>query len=159
VIVAGQNLVIANSATDPNVPPQTLTYSLLVAPSGANLNPASGYFTWRPTLAQSPSTNLITLCVADNGSPSLSATQSFTVKVLKPQSPALSTAIVSNGIFSMLIGGDSGPDYILEISTNLGNGSAWLPTATNFSATPPYLWSDPQRADLKQKFYRVRLAP
>ena len=159
VIVAGQNLVIANSATDPNVPPQTLTYSLLAAPSGANLNPASGYFTWRPTLAQSPSTNLITLRVADNGSPSISATQSFTVKVLKPQSPALSSAIVNNGIFSMLIGGDAGPDYILEANTNLVNTSGWLPTATNYSATPPYLWSDPQPVGPNQKFYRVRLAP
>ena len=159
VIVAGQNLVVVNSATDPNVPPQTLSYALLTAPSGGNLNPNSGYFTWRPTLAQSHSTNLITLRVADNGSPSLSATQSFVVTVQRPQSPAFSSAVLSNGFFSVLIGGDAGPDYIVETSTNLANSSTWIPTVTNFSATPPYYWTDPLSAGLDKKFYRVRLGP
>lgn len=159
VMIAGQNLVITNTATDPNAPPQILNYSLITAPIGAAVNLTNGIFTWRPTLAQSPSTNPITLRVVDNGSPPLSATQSFTVKVLKPQAPAFSNPIVSNGIFSMLIGGDAGPDYILETSTNLANSSLWMPTATNFSATPPYLWSNLISGGLNQKFYRVRLAP
>jgi len=159
VMVAGQNLIVTNTATDINVPPQTLTYTLLAGPGGANLNPSSGFLTWRPTLAQSPTTNLVTVRVADSGSPSLSATQSYTVRVLKPQSPALTTATVSNGILSMLIGGDAGPDYILETSTNLGSSSAWLPAVTNLYATPPYSWSDPSPVGLSQKFYRLRLGP
>jgi len=159
VIVAGQNLAITNSASAPNVPPQTLTYSLLSAPAGANLTPGSGCFTWRPTLAQAPSTNLIRLRVADDGSLPQSATQNFTVRVVAPRAPALSTAPVSNGILSILIGGDAGPDYILETSTNLRNGSVWLPAATNISATPPFSWSQPLPFGRSQEYYRVRLGP
>ena len=59
----------------------------------------------------------------------------------------------------MLIGGDAGPDYVVEASTNLANSSTWVPIATNFSATPPYYWSDPVPAGFDQKYYRVRLAP
>ena len=33
--------------------------------------PATGVFTWRPALAQAPSTNLISLAVTDNGSPAM----------------------------------------------------------------------------------------
>ena len=159
VIVAGQNLIITNTATDPNVPPQTLNYSLLSAPSGASLNPTNGLLTWRPAIAQAPSTNPITLRVADNGSPSLSATQSFFVTVLRPHSPTFSGAAVSNGLFFMLIGGDAGLDYVVETRTNMANSSAWIPTSTNFSAMPPYRWTDPNPTELGQKFYRVRLVP
>ena len=159
VIVAGQNLIITSTATDPNVPPQTLNYSLLSAPSGASLNPTNGLLTWRPVIAQAPSTNPITLRVADNGSPSLSATQSFFVTVLRPHSPTFSGAAVSNGLFFMLIGGDAGLDYVVETRTNMANSSAWIPTSTNFSAMPPYRWTDPNPTELGQKFYRVRLVP
>jgi hypothetical protein len=67
-------------ATDSDVPAQTLGYALLTAPSGANVN-SSGLFTWTPSQAQAPSTNLIVLSVTDNGPPNLSATQSFSIVV------------------------------------------------------------------------------
>lgn len=55
-ILAGRTLVVTNPASDPDAPPQLLTYSLVGAPSGASIDTNSGGFTWRPTIVQSPST-------------------------------------------------------------------------------------------------------
>jgi GH43 family beta-xylosidase len=156
---AGVTLTVANPATDPDFPAQTLTWSLLSPPAGAVINPNNGMFSWRPAIAQSPSTNVIGVMVADNGTPSMSATQNFTVTVLRPQAPVLNNAVVSNGLFSLLVNGDIGPDYVVETSTNLAGGSVWLPVATNLSPEPPFPWTDPFTTVLLQKFYRVRLAP
>ena len=83
-------LVVTNTATDADVPANTLTFALVSAPVGVNLNPNTGVLSWTPTEAQGPSTNVITVKVSDNGSPSLSATNSFQVIVTEVNSvPAL----------------------------------------------------------------------
>jgi hypothetical protein len=75
-------LSITNSATDNNVPPRPLTFSLGAgAPTNATIDPVTGVFQWRPIAAQAPSTNIISVIVTDNGMPPLSATQQFTVVV------------------------------------------------------------------------------
>jgi hypothetical protein len=73
-------LTVTNTAADPKVPPQTLAYSLIVAPTNAVIS-STGIITWTPTEGQGPSTNLFTTVVTDNGTPPLSATNSFTVFV------------------------------------------------------------------------------
>ena len=156
---AGITLTVANPATDPDFPAQTLTWSLLSPPAGAAINATNGIFSWRPAVAQSPSTNLISVRVLDDGTPAMSATQKFSVTVLRPQPPAVTSAVVSNGLFSLLISGDVGPDYVVETNPNLTDGSAWLPAATNLFPSPPFFWTDPVTALLLQKFYRVRLSP
>jgi len=75
------SLVITNLASDPDWPPNQLTFALLTGPTNATLNPSNGVFAWTPALAQSPSTNLIVISVTDDGLPPLSATQSFTIIV------------------------------------------------------------------------------
>jgi hypothetical protein len=80
-------LVIANTVVDPDLPPNQLTFSLVTAPNGMTINPDTGILIWKPTEAQGPSTNLITLRVSDNGSPSMSDTVSFTVVVKDVNSP------------------------------------------------------------------------
>ncbi len=78
----GELIVITNAATDSDLPRNRLTFSLQAGhPAGATVNPANGVFTWQPTETQGPSTNRIGLIVADNGTPSLSATQYFTAIV------------------------------------------------------------------------------
>jgi hypothetical protein len=80
-------LTFAAAASDGDLPPQPLTFSLAPgAPEGATISP-EGVFRWTPTEAQGPSTNVIFVAVSDDGSPSLSATQSFTVIVLESNSP------------------------------------------------------------------------
>src|SRR5205814_7702538 len=72
-------LTATNSASDADLPANTLTFSLVSAPTGVNLNPSSGVLTWTPTEAQGPSTNLITVRVTDNGAPPSSDTRSFKI--------------------------------------------------------------------------------
>jgi hypothetical protein len=74
-------LSVSASATDPDIPANTLTFSLISPPVGMTINPSSGAITWTPTEAQGPSTNAILVFVTDNGAPPLSATNAFTVVV------------------------------------------------------------------------------
>src|SRR5213079_1117070 len=84
-------LTVTNTASDVDLPANTLTFSLMSAPAGVNLNPSSGVLTWTPTEAQGPSTNLITVRVIDNGAPPSSDTRSFTVVVTEANSAPVLT--------------------------------------------------------------------
>jgi hypothetical protein len=77
----GVTLSFTISASDPDVPANTLTYSLVSPPSGASINPTTGLFTWTPSEAQGPSTNAISVRVTDSGASPLTDTKSFTVFV------------------------------------------------------------------------------
>ena len=69
-------------ATDPDAPAQTLTFGLDPgAAAKASINPTNGFFKWRPGELDGPGTYPMTIWVADNGFPSLSATQTFTIAV------------------------------------------------------------------------------
>jgi hypothetical protein len=72
---------VTASATDQDLPAQTLTYSLDTAPTGMTINSATGQITWTPTEAQGPGTHNVTVRVTDNGTPSLGHTTSFSVTV------------------------------------------------------------------------------
>jgi len=74
-------LSVTVKATDPDVPDQTLTYSIVDAPDGAVINAASGVFTWTPTEAQGPGVFTITVKVCDDGDPILCDETSFDVTV------------------------------------------------------------------------------
>jgi pectate lyase len=149
-IIAGVTLNITNVATDPDVP---LTFSLLSAPGNATLGASSGVFTWRPLIAEAGTTNLITVKVADNGSPILSATQSFHVIVSAPAQPQMPAFGFNNGQFTLTITGDTGPDYIVQVSTNLMD---WTGVVTN---PMPFTWTDTGASNFSQQFYRIKLGP
>ncbi len=158
-LIAGQTLTLTNTATDPNAPPQTLTFGLLAGPAGMTLNATNGILTWRPGLLQAPSTNLVTVQVADNGTPAMDATQSFQVTVTVPAIPTFGAPQLTGGGFTMLVNGSTGPDYYLQSATNLSPPVAWLSLQTNFLATPPFRFTDPSATNFNQRFYRVGLGP
>jgi subtilisin-like proprotein convertase family protein len=84
-------LMVTNAATDPDIPPNPLTYTLLNPPAGANVD-ANGVITWTPSLAQAPGQYTITNVVTDTNqyalfNNSLSATNWFTVYVTAPVLP------------------------------------------------------------------------
>jgi hypothetical protein len=79
-------LQVTNVATDPDAA-QTLSFSLVSPPNGMHIDPSNGVITWTPDQTQSPGTNTITVVVTDNGTPSLSATNSFQVVVQEVNVP------------------------------------------------------------------------
>ena len=81
------------TATDSDVPAQTLLYALQgTVPAGASLS-SVGAFSWTPSEAQGPSTHAFTVVVSDSGLPSLTATQSFSVIVLETNAAPVLAAI------------------------------------------------------------------
>jgi hypothetical protein len=78
-------LTVTNTATDSDLPANVLSYSLLVAPGGASIS-ASGIITWPTSEANGPGNFTFTTRVVDNGSPALSATNTFTVTVTEVNS-------------------------------------------------------------------------
>jgi hypothetical protein len=154
--VAGRTVAITNIATDADVPSQILTYTALTAPPTSSLNTNTGVFTWRPAIAQSPSTQTVALVTSDNGLPSMSVTQSFTVTVNRPANPQLYSLSASNGNVSMWVAGDTGPDYLLQTSSNL---LLWSTISTSTPGTTPFWWSITNTPQFPIQFYRVTLGP
>ena len=154
-INAGVTLVVDNVATDTDTPPQTLTFSLLNGPANATLDTNSGVFTWRPLVTQANTTNPITIGVSDNGTPSLSATQSFTVSVNPLTQPSVTSSSVS-GQLHLTVNGEVGPDYAVQASTNLAD---WQTIFTTNSPPTPFDWTDPNTGTFPIRFYRVVLGP
>jgi hypothetical protein len=79
------SLSFTASATDEDVPANTLTFALAAGtnpvPTGASIDPSSGVFSWTPTEAQGPGVYTFKVVVSDNGSPALSDEQEVTVTV------------------------------------------------------------------------------
>lgn len=155
-INAGVTLSITNTATDSGAPPQTLAFSLLNAPDYATLNATNGVFTWRPRVSQANTTNLVTVRVADNGSPNLSATNSFTVTVNALAQPVMSSIAASGGQVSLVVNGPAGPDYTLLTSTNL---IGWQVLFTTNSPAIPLMLADTNLNAAPMRFYRIQLGP
>ncbi|MDH3308011.1 MAG: PKD domain-containing protein, partial [Acidimicrobiia bacterium] len=74
-------ITVSASATDPDTPPQTLTFSLVNPPAGAGINPSSGVFAWTPDEVQGGSVYTITVRVTDNGPGALFNETTFDVTV------------------------------------------------------------------------------
>ncbi|HTQ51674.1 MAG TPA: PA14 domain-containing protein, partial [Candidatus Acidoferrales bacterium] len=156
-ITAGQTLLVTNTATDGDVPPQTLTWSLAAQPAGAIINATNGVLVWRPAISQSPSTNLFAVVVTDSGAPAMSATEYFSVFVLRPATPYFSLPSVAAGTFQFMVNGSVGPDYSVYASTNLSSG--WQLLLMTNPAALPFLFTDPISSGIQQRYYRTLLGP
>lgn len=155
-INAGVTLTITNIVTDTNLPAPALTFALAFAPTNATLNSANGIFVWRPLLSQANSTNMVMVTVADNGTPVLSATNSFSVIVKPVISPTINAVNVTGGHVSLNITGMQGPDYSLLASTNLSN---WQVIQTSNSPVLPLILNDANFGNFPARFYRIQIGP
>jgi hypothetical protein len=155
----GQTVNVNAVARDTNVPTLTLTFDLVNAPTAAmfsQLNNSNASFMWRPTTEAANTTNTITLEVVNNGLPCLGATQSFLVVVNPLLAPQLTSATQINGHFELQLTGESGPDYAVQISTNLLDWDTLL--ITN-SPAMPWTWTDPNAIILPAQYYRIKTGP
>jgi glucuronoarabinoxylan endo-1,4-beta-xylanase len=152
----GETLTVTNTATDPDLPFQTLTFSPAnTLPPNANLDSSSGIFSWRAPVSLANTTNTISLQVTDNGSPDLSATNSFNVAVNPITNPVVGLVSVSGGQVNMTVSGPQGPDYTLWTSTNLVDWDALFTT----NAPPiPFTLVDTNFTD-SARFYRLQIGP
>jgi len=155
-LIAGATLTFTNAVTDPDLPPQAMAFSLLNAPPGAAIGAASGVFTWRPTIGQSPATNLLAVRVIDAGDPPLEDTRSFTVIVTAPVTPQLVSTSLLGDVLRLSLSGDAGPDYTLQTSTNLTD---WTSVLTTNPPALPFELLLPVSAETPLEFYRVLLGP
>jgi len=83
----GGEFVLQPVVTDDDLPNDRLTFSLLSAPAGLTLDPATGRMRWLTGEANGPSTNTVTWRVQDNGLPPASATNAFRLVVREVNTP------------------------------------------------------------------------
>jgi hypothetical protein len=96
-IEAGAPFTFAVHGTDPDLPAQLLTYHLAAgSPAGCSINPSNGVLTWTPSEDQGLSTNILTVFLTDNGSPALSAAETFTIIVTNKMNTAPSLSAISS---------------------------------------------------------------
>jgi pectin methylesterase-like acyl-CoA thioesterase len=151
----GVTVSVTPVATDPDQPAQTLSFSLLSGPS-TSFNTGTGAYSWRPQVTDAGTVNTVQISVTDNGSPNLSATQSFVVAVNPLTQPDVSNAGFSGGLFTLTVGGQTGPDYEVLASTNLTD---WIPLVTNTSPVMPFMYADPDSGSFPTRFYRIWVGP
>ncbi|MEY2410059.1 MAG: hypothetical protein QOF48_2729 [Verrucomicrobiota bacterium] len=125
-------------ATDTNEPAQALTFSLDAgAPTNATIDSVSGQFAWTPVEAQGPGVYSITIRVADNGLPTLTSSQSFTVTVNEVNNAPVLTAPLSRTIpeGSLLILTNSATDSDTPAQRLVFSLDATAPSGASIHAT------------------------
>lgn len=151
---AGTAVTFTNSAADPDLPPNALSFSLDPgAPPAAGIGTTTGVFTWLTTDADAGVAANITVRVTDNGAPALSDTESFSITV-QPR-PAVQTAGIVGGNFALTWSAIPGAKYRVQFKNQLEE-TDWtdlLPEVTAGGATAEF--NDPLGS--VQRFYRVRV--
>jgi hypothetical protein len=123
----GSLLIFQCAASDTNLPPQTLSFSLDPGvPPGAAIDAANGLFTWTPGEAQGPGVYLVTIRVTDDGSPSLSATQAITITVNEVNNAPVLAPLVSRTV----------NENNLLLVTNSASDPDSIPQTLTFSLEP-----------------------
>jgi hypothetical protein len=138
-------LSVTNTATDLNIPTETITYSLASGLPGMTVNSATGVFAWTPPQTNSPSTNVVSVAAINNGVPPLSATNTFTVIVkevnVPPTLPTVATQIVNE--LTLLTVTNTATNSNIH-STITGYGLVNPPTGASISAAGVITWTPTQ---------------
>jgi hypothetical protein len=150
-------LTISNSATDPDIPTNMLTFSLDAgAPPTAAINATNGLFTWPTTDADANTTNQITVRVTDDGIPAFSDARVFTVTVVSR--PMIMSIVASNNIVTMTWSAVPGQNYRMQYQDDLA-GASWNALAPDVTATAASALTTDAISPASQRFYRVLVLP
>ncbi|MGC3961301.1 MAG: lamin tail domain-containing protein [Verrucomicrobiota bacterium] len=155
LVTLGQTLTVTAVGSDSDVPAQSLSYGLAVKPLGASIGLMSGVISWTPSTA--PATNNFTVIVADNGTPSLTATQSFVV-VTAPV-PAVSGCTMTGEGFILSWASTLGQRIQVESCNNLA-APGWFPVSAVLTGTGGAMSFTNHLEGEPQSYFRLRvLAP
>ncbi len=124
-INAGTTLTVTNVAGDPDG--DQLTFSLGAgSATNATLNATNGLFIWTPMQSQA-GTNFFNVIATDNGSPPLSATQTFAVTVIATNTPPALAPVANRTIHALMTltitNSASDPDVGETLSFSLAPGA------------------------------------
>jgi hypothetical protein len=134
MVHAGSVLRIVVTATDDDLPANSLSYSISNAPSGAVINSMTGEFIWNTDQAMANTTNTIAVMVQDNGAPVLSDLLEFDVIVASP--PKVTSITLSNGTATVTWTAIAGIRYQMQFSAAL-EPPAWADLDGEILATGP----------------------
>ena len=155
IIHAGSALQITNSATDPEIPTNPLTFSLGAdPPAGAEITP-TGVFHWQTSDADLNTTNQVTIRVTDDGLPALFDQDSFLVTVI--QRPMIASIVLSNASVVLTWNAIAGQRYQVEYQETL--------TSSNGVTLPPIITASGAQASFEdpltsqRRYYRVVVLP
>jgi hypothetical protein len=148
----GQTVQFTATATDLDSWYQTLAFSLTNSPATANIDPATGVFTWTATNILAPSTNSFTVRVTDNGTPPLSDAKTFSV-IVQP-APQLGSITLNGGAVNFMVNSLPGQFYQLEYKNNL-NDPQWTLLGTPANGTGGTLILNDSTSLPAQRFYRL----
>jgi hypothetical protein len=148
----GNTITFTASATDADLPAQNLAYSLDPgAPAGASIDPASGAFSWTPSAGSAGTTNIITVRVTDDGSPTLSHTR--TVSIVVTRELKVTDIDVSGGVVTLTWNSVPGKIYRLQRKRDLND--AWANTGGTVTATGTTTTTTDSVGTNTRQFYRV----
>ena len=135
------NLSFTATATDPDTPANTLTFSLSGAPAGASIT-AGGVFSWTPTEAQDGLHSFDVVVTETNGSPTnLSDSETITVTVDEVNVAPVADGIVDRSVdeLSLLSLTATGSDSDVPANTltwSLDSGPGFVLPNGDYSWTP-----------------------
>jgi hypothetical protein len=147
----GEVLSFRATATDADVPPETLAFSLDPgAPAGAAIDAATGWFAWT-----AGTTNFVTIRVTDDGQPAASDAKSFAITVYPPLR-VLGLTPPSNGVVTFTYSTIPGASYLVQFKNNLDDPNwtalnALTPATGTVATVSDNIGSHPQR------FYRIAI--
>jgi autotransporter-associated beta strand protein len=146
---------MAVQAADADSPAQSLTYRLLLAPPGMQMD-TNGVITWTPDIAQVPTTEDVFVLVSDSGIPSLTTTQSFRVTIGAPATSVVSLLqfeIFGTQSNTLTFSGIPNSTYAALYATNLPG--PWTILSTNVAGSNG-LWSITDSPGIgASRFYRA----
>jgi len=157
-VFVSQNITFTATATDADLPPQSLTFTLDPgAPPTASIS-ANGLFAWTPNAAPSPSTNyILSVRVTDNGIPPQNAARNFIVTVL-PLPRITGIVHPPAGPISLSFSTVPGRTYRIEYKNDL-NDLLWTTLSVGDTNAPGSVLTinDPAPSPI-QRFYRIKVA-
>ena len=89
-VVNTGTLAFTASATDQDLPAQTLTFSLINSPVTATINATTGAFSWSPTVATDAGIYYATVCVSDGA---LEDCETITITVTDGEAPTIVSGV------------------------------------------------------------------